>query len=624
MQLLNRSETLVFRAGLSVTALLIALILCGCGAPYSVSLLVTPGTASVALGDTAQFTVIARYTNGESQDVTSSVSWSTLDTGVARMNTAGAATSVHTGTTTVVASLHGATGRATITVSNAALTAISIAVPAAPLAAGLSEQLRATGTYSNDSTADITDAVTWSAAQPAVLAVSSDGMAVGKAAGNTQIGASLSGISASAQIVVAPPVLSSIVVQGKSAALPLGTSEQLTATGTYSDKSTRDLTASAVWTSAAPGVLAVSGSGSVVAKSIGSAAVAASVSNVTGNATVSVTAAQPVSLSVSASNASLPVGDTLQLSAVAAYTDGSTRDLTGTALWTSSSPSVLSIRGSGLVAGLTVGAATVTASTGGISGEASLAVSAPALASIALTPAGPTVPLGSTLQLALTGTYSDGSTQDVTGQATWNLETPGIASVTPSGVVTGLQVGATSIEAALNGVRTSDTLTVQPLLAVDYFDAGSGADSTIRVTNPALTGQDLCAMIYIFDKDQQMSECCGCLVSQDSLLTLSLRKNLLSNPLTGVASTAGTVMVVPAAQSASGNCNASSLTPAGTLLAWSTRLPVSQSGSSVATEDPFSGSPLTAASAAAVQAQCSFVQQLGSGQGICGCGNAQY
>lgn len=624
MRSLCTSKNSLVRAAFALITLLTALVSFGCGAPYSMSLLVTPGTASVALGDTTQFTVIARYTNGESQDVTSSVSWSTLDTSVARVNAAGVASSVHTGTTTVVASLHGVTGKASITIGNAAVTAISIAVPTAPLAAGLSEQLHATGTYSDDSTADITNSVNWSAAQPTVLAVSTAGLAVGKTAGNTQIGASLSGISASAQIVVAPPVLSSIVVQGKSAALPLGISEQLTATGTYSDSSTRDLTASAVWTSASPGVLAVSGAGSVVAKSIGSAAVAASVSNVTGNATVSVTTAQPVSLSVSASNASLPVGDTLQLSAVAAYTDGSTRDLTGSALWSSSSPNVLSIRGSGLVAGLTVGAATVTASSGGISGEASMAVSAPALASIALIPAGPTVPLGSTLQLALTGTYSDGSTQDVTGQATWNLETPGIASVTPSGVVTGLQVGATGIEAALNGVQTSDTLTVQPLLAVDYFDAGSGADSTIRVTNPALTGQDLCAMIYVFDKDQQMSECCGCLVSQDALLTLSLRKSLLSNPLTGVASTSGTVMVVPAAQSASGLCNASSVTPAGTLLAWSTRLPASQSGSSVATEDPFSSSPLTAASAAAVQAQCSFVQQLGSGQGICGCGSAQY
>lgn len=121
-----------------------------------------------------------------------------------------------------------------------------------------------------------------------------------------------------------------------------------------------------------------------------------------------------------------------------------------------------------------------------------------------------------------------------------------------------------------------------------------------------------------------MSECCGCLVSQDGLLTLSLRKNLLSNPLTGVPSTAGTVVVIPAAQASSGGCNASSLTPAGSLIAWSTRLPASPSAQSSTVDETFSNSPLDPNSAAAIQAQCSFVQKLGSGQGLCGCGSSQY
>jgi hypothetical protein len=158
---------------------------------------------------------------------------------------------------------------------------------------------------------------------------------------------------------------------------------------------------------------------------------------------------------------------------------------------------------------------------------------------------------------------------------------------------------------------------------MSYFDATSSIDSTIRVTNPGTTGTDLCTMIYVFDKDQQMSECCGCLISQDGLLTLSLKKDLLSNPLTGVASTAGTVMLVSAQQSSSGGCNAASVTPAGTVVAWATHLPQSKSGIMSSAEVPFSSSPLGTAQSSSLQAQCLFIQQLGSGHGLCGCGTGQ-
>jgi hypothetical protein len=112
-----------------------------------------------------------------------------------------------------------------------------------------------------------------------------------------------------------------------------------------------------------------------------------------------------------------------------------------------------------------------------------------------------------------------------------------------------------------------------------------------------------------------MSECCGCLVSQDGLLTLSLNKNLLSNPLTGVASKSGTVMLVAAVYAGNTTCNASAITPAGTVLGWSTHL-----NSTSSLEDPFSSAPLPSTLSSALQAQCSFVQQLGSGQGQCTCG----
>ncbi len=579
---------------------------------------------SVPLGASEQFSAIGTYTDGSTMDLTSTATWVSSAPGVVSINAAGTAATKAVGGASISAAVGGISGMTAFTVSPAALVSIAVAASNFSLPLGSKAQLTATGTYTDATTKDITGSVTWTSSAPGVVSVSSGGAVLAKGVGTAGVSASSSNVSGSANLSVSTAALVSIAVSASHSSLPLGTGEQLTATGTYTDSSTKDITGSVTWASSAPGVVSVSSGGTVQAKGIGSAGVSATSSNVTGNTNLSVSAATLVGISISAASASIPVGDTLQLSAVGTLTDGSTQDLTRSVNWASSAPQVLTVQGAGLVAGMSIGAAGVTAASGGITAATTLNVSAPVLSSITISPAGPTVPLGSSLQLTLSGTYSDGSTQDVTQQATWNIDTPTIASITSGGVVSGLQVGTTGVEASINGVQASDTVTVQPLLTVSYFDATSGIDSTIRVTNPGTTGQDLCAMVYVFDQDQQMSECCGCLVSQDGLLTLSLKNDLLSNPLTGVASTSGTVMLVSGQQLSSGGCNASTVTPAGTVVAWVTHLPQSKSGALTSAEVPFSTSPLNSTLSSSLQAQCSFIQQLGSGQGLCGCGNGQH
>ena len=52
-------------------------------------------------------------------------------------------------------------------------------------------------------------------------------------------------------------------------------------------------------------------------------------------------------------------------------------------------------------------------------------------------------------------------------------------------------------------------------------------DGTVRITNVGTNittpgSGNLCALIYVFEPDQQMAECCGCLITPDGLLTLSI------------------------------------------------------------------------------------------------------
>src|SRR5208337_4594898 len=85
------------------------------------------------------------------------------------------------------------------------------------------------------------------------------------------------------------------------------------------------------------------------------------------------------------------------------------------------------------------------------------------------------------------------------------------------------------------------------LFSVNYFanNGVAGApDATVRVTNPGTSNGNLCAMVYVFDNDQQMSECCGCITTPDGLRTFSVTKDLTSNPLTGVISKTGDIKLL--------------------------------------------------------------------------------
>ncbi len=78
---------------------------------------------------------------------------------------------------------------------------------------------------------------------------------------------------------------------------------------------------------------------------------------------------------------------------------------------------------------------------------------------------------------------------------------------------------------------------------LNYFDnANSGwPDAFVRISNPGTTytvttapiDGDICAMIYVFRPDQELTECCGCRVTPNALLKLSVNKNLTANPLSG-------------------------------------------------------------------------------------------
>ena len=82
------------------------------------------------------------------------------------------------------------------------------------------------------------------------------------------------------------------------------------------------------------------------------------------------------------------------------------------------------------------------------------------LAAISVTPANASMAVGGTRQFAATGTYSDGTTNDLTAHVTWNSSNTSIATINNGGLATGVAQGTSTISATLGSISGSTTLTV--------------------------------------------------------------------------------------------------------------------------------------------------------------------
>ena len=178
------------------------------------------------------------------------------------------------------------------------------------------------------------------------------------------------------------------------------------------------------------------------------------------------------------------------------------------------------------------------------------------------------------------------------------------------------------------GVVGAGAQSQSPLTANYFANNGvSGApDATVRVTNPGSTNGNLCALVYVFDNDQQMDECCGCLTTPDGLRTFSVTKDLTSNPLVGTVVNHGDIQIL--AWPVNGSpCDptlnfGTPIAPAGTLnlRAWATHIQNKVGTTYPITETAFSDAGLNDGVAFNLSQDCFFIERLGSGHGICSCG----
>jgi uncharacterized protein YjdB len=425
--------------------------------PDLVSLTINDISSSLKVSDTFQLIVTGIYSDAATQNLTSSATWSVADAAVLNVSSAGLVTALSAGTTIVTVVYEGLTIERSIAIK--ALVDLRISPPSLTLAIASSQQLSVTGTYTDDSVEDVESLVTWQSSDSSVATISTSGVVIAISAGTTSVTASLQGVSEAIQVTVLPNLVS-LSINDVSSNLKVSDTFQLIVTGTYSDASTQNLTASAAWSVADTSVLEVTSTGSVTGLSAGTTMVTAAYAGLAVER--SITVKDLLELLISPTSVTLSIASSQQLNVSGQYTDDSVEAVDSLVTWQSSDPSIATISTSGSVLAISAGTITVTVSLQGLSDAIQVTV-LPNLDSLSSTEVIPNLKVFDTFQLTLTGTYSDASTQNLTSLATWSVVDASILSVSSAGLVSALSAGTTLVTAAYEGLTVERSISVKAL-----------------------------------------------------------------------------------------------------------------------------------------------------------------
>ncbi len=429
---------------------------------------VTPSQPSLAAGTTLTLVATGINSDNSTSTLSTSVTWQSSDNTIATISASGEVNALAAGQVTILATLGAISGSTTLTVTSASLSSLEISPPSLQLANGTSGKLTLIGHYSDGSTQDLTDQASWTLADTAIASLSASARVTGLSVGNTQLTASMGGISTQIGVTITAAELTQITLNPEAPNLPLGTQLSLTALGLYSDGSSQDLSDQVNWNSADTGIVDIDAKGLVQPQGIGSTNVSASLAGISRTLTITVSSAILNSIEISAANDSLPLGQQQALRALGHYSDGTLQDISEQVTWQSSPPSTLAIDNAsgkrGLATALAVGSATATATLGAVSGSLELIVSPATLTSIDISPPDARLALGTQTTFLANGYYSDGTVRDISTLVSWSTANPGLAAISNAtdehGLANALGVGATSVTATLYGISASASLTV--------------------------------------------------------------------------------------------------------------------------------------------------------------------
>jgi trimeric autotransporter adhesin len=451
--------------------------------PQLAVLEVWPPLVQLHAGTERPLRATAVWPAGDAVDVTAWTSFTSSNPLVTRVANAtgarGVLAGVGPGTTNVSAVFGTAFARASVTVDASMPQGLAISGPTS-LPSGEPATFQAAAQFSDGSDQDASSQSAWTSSAPSTLRLRGTGPSRGAAfalgVGSAQAQARYGGIVGTAVVATTEGGLQALSVGTLPLSVPAGVQLRLVATATFPEGVQLDVTSRAVWTSLSPNVASVANgphSGLLTARLPGSAQLTASFEGTEATATVVVSSATLAAVTILPSAPSSPVGVEVPLVAQGSFTDGSDFDLTQQARWSSANPAQVAVsngeRSRGVAMALVPQASSIAASvlrpdSTVVTGSVPFVGGAAVVAGIEIFPASVTLSLsgGPSASLQASAHLSDGTTQDVSAQVSWSVQSSVVAQVTTSGELTALKTGDTTVQAKLGQVVGSAAVAVGP------------------------------------------------------------------------------------------------------------------------------------------------------------------
>ena len=340
----------------------------GGGAPSLSSVTLDATSASVAVGATLTLNATPRDAQGNALSG-HTVTWTTSDSTIASVSSAGLVTGKKVGTATITAASEGKSAAATITVTAVPVASVTLNASTATVVAGQTVTLTA---VTKDASGNVLSGrtVTWGTSAAAVATVDANGVVSGVAPGTATITATSGTATASATVTVTPVPVASISVTPASDTLA-SFGDTAVYSATPKDASGNALTGRTVtWTSSNDTIATVSTTGVVTARHSGTATITASSGGQSGTATVVIPSVGQIVITPATSSVRVGANDTLSV----VLKDASGQQVGNRIVTVGiSDQSVISVIGT-VITGVAPGTATVTYTAEGVSATATITV----------------------------------------------------------------------------------------------------------------------------------------------------------------------------------------------------------------------------------------------------------
>ncbi|NQF14731.1 hypothetical protein HPY31_12505 [Brevibacillus sp. HB1.3] len=329
--------------------------------------------------------------------------------------------------------------------------------------------------FANGTSEEVTSKVEWSSDNADVVFANGKTVSAYKA-GTANVTAKYGGKTAT--LVVDVDVPQNLTADITTVAIPVGGAKQVTVKAAYpGGGSAEDVTQKVVWSSSAPNVASVR-QGLITGVSTGSATVTATYGTRTVNISVSVGVMQ--TLTVDKKKIVLANGKSETVKLTAAYADGTNKDVTDTATWSTASAAVAEVM-NGKITATGAGKTTVTGTFDGKS--VSIAVEVDQATNLSVDPRMLILNVNESKDIKLSATDSAGNSDNVTKDAEWSSTSVKVADVV-NGRVTGLSNGRATITAKYGGKSISIPVEVGIVskLEADKRFVSTKSNSNVQVT----------------------------------------------------------------------------------------------------------------------------------------------